>query len=182
VNDASSARSHRVKKSPDFLCYYFRDRPSFRSVLDKGISSAKEFLSAHDTDWRSRQDYIDYRIQVEAWVRKEFVKKGGRPMRAYPIYMSLGTERMMEDDPSYKGKLFVPLRTFDRTQVSFTYLDSMHTKEGLEPIVFMMEELAQMIDCFGSGYNEAQVWDDSPLSVIRDHYHTSGKLDYRQDA
>jgi hypothetical protein len=165
---------------PDFLCYYFRHRPTFRSILDRGASSAKELLSRRDTGWRSRGDYIDFRIAVEAWVRTEFFKKGGQPRRLHPIYMSLGIERMMEDDPSYRGKLVLPLCIFDRTQVSFTYLDSMHTKEGRRPLVFMTEEIPMMIESFGSGYTEAQVWDDSPLIAIQEQFLSSGRLDFRQ--
>jgi len=166
-------------KYPDFLCYYFRNRPSFRSVLDKGESQAKEFLSRHDTAWRCRDDYIGFRLEVEAWVRAEFIRKGGQPKRVHPIYLSLGIEKILEKDPSYTGKLILPLHIFTRTQLSLTYLDSMHTAEGRRPIVFMKDNIVEMIDRHGSGYNEVQVWDDAPLSTIREQYLSSGKLDYR---
>jgi hypothetical protein len=33
-------------------------------------------------------------------------------------------ERVLEEDPSYAGKIILPLSLFDRAQVSFTYVDA----------------------------------------------------------
>jgi hypothetical protein len=108
------------ERYPDFLCYYFRETPSFQSVLEMGLASAKDFLQANDCDWRSEDDYLPYRLEVESWIKLQFQKRGGIPKQRYPIYMSLGFELIFEKDPDYKNKLILPLDIFSREDISFT--------------------------------------------------------------
>ncbi len=75
-------------------------------------------------------EYLKLRKQVEEWVRREFIAKGGRPRAEYPIYMVWGRSKWMEtmvDEITLATteEIHVPLSMFDEKAVSFTYPDSM---------------------------------------------------------
>ena len=75
-------------------------------------------------------DYLQLRRQVEDWLRREFVAKGGQPRTDYPIYMVWGRSKWMETmvdeiTLSTTVEIQVPLSVFNEKVVSFTYPDSM---------------------------------------------------------
>ncbi len=166
------------KKYPDYLCYYYREKPTFDSILDMGISNAKSFLENNDNEFRSGKNYLDLRMEIESWLKTQFLEKGGKPTRKNLFCMSLGPELVYEKEDDYKHKMIIPLEIFNRSQISFTYVDSMFTKEGRKPILFMKDEIEMMIDKYGTGYTEAQIWDDSPLLVIKEEYAKSGRNNF----
>ena len=75
-------------------------------------------------------DYLQTRRQVEQWLHREFIAKGGAPQQPYPIYMILGRTKWMETaidavTQATTAEIQVPLRLFQECDVSFTYPDSM---------------------------------------------------------
>jgi len=75
-------------------------------------------------------DYLQLRRQVEEWLRREFIAKGGQPRTDYPIYMVWGRSKWMEtmsDEITLATtvEIQVPLSAFNEKVVSFTYPDSM---------------------------------------------------------
>ena len=75
-------------------------------------------------------DYLQLRRQVENWLRRDFIVKGGRPQTDYPIYMVWGRSKWMEtmiDEITLATtvEIQVPLSMFNEKVVSFTYPDSM---------------------------------------------------------
>ena len=74
--------------------------------------------------------YLQVRRQVEQWLRREFIAKGGKPQAPYPIYMILGRSKWIQtmlDAVSLATtiEMRVPLCIFTEWDVSFTYPDSM---------------------------------------------------------
>jgi hypothetical protein len=75
-------------------------------------------------------DYLYIRRQVEEWLRREFIAKGGQPRTDYPVYMVWGRSKWMEtmvDEITLAAtvEIQVPLSMFDEKTLSFTYPDSM---------------------------------------------------------
>lgn len=83
--------------------------------------------------WERFEDpagYLQFRRQVEEWLRSEFIAKGGKPRSAYPIYMILGRPVWIQTllDAATRAttvEIEVPLSLFNEWDVSFTYPDSM---------------------------------------------------------
>jgi hypothetical protein len=74
--------------------------------------------------------YLQLRRQVEEWLQRDFIAKGGKPRSSYPIYMMLGRSRWVQtllDGPTRATtvEIEVPLCIFNEWEVSFTYPDSM---------------------------------------------------------
>jgi hypothetical protein len=74
--------------------------------------------------------YLQVRRQVEQWLRREFIAKGGKPQAPYPIYMILGRSKWIQTmlDAATLAttmEMQVPLSIFRECDVSFTYPDSM---------------------------------------------------------
>ena len=83
--------------------------------------------------WERFEDpaqYLRLRKQVEEWLRREFVAKGGNPQASYPIYMMLGRSKWVQTmlDATTLAttvEIQIPLSLFRECDVSFTYPDSM---------------------------------------------------------
>jgi hypothetical protein len=80
--------------------------------------------------FKQPEEYLRLRKQVEEWLRREFIAKGGQPRADYPIYMVWGRSKWMEtmiDEITLATtvEIQVPLSMFDENVVSFTYPDSM---------------------------------------------------------
>lgn len=103
--------------------------------------------------------YIRERKEIEVWLRKEFIAKGGIPEENHPIYMVLGKceelEEIMEEERL--AKIVIPISDFREGDLSFTYIDSMlsyrlgrdKTPEYYQPeyhgIVFTLSEIHSII-------------------------------------
>jgi hypothetical protein len=75
-------------------------------------------------------DYLRLRRQVEEWLRREFIAKGGQPRTDHPVYMVWGRSKWMEtmiDEVTLATteEIRVPLSLFSEHVLSFTYPDSM---------------------------------------------------------
>lgn len=74
--------------------------------------------------------YLQARRQVERWLRREFIAKGGRPQDPHPIYLVLGRSAWMRNAVNEltlatTDEIEVPLSLFTLDDISFTYPDSM---------------------------------------------------------
>ncbi len=158
----------------DYLVHYYRrGTQPFRSLSDlpdcEALQIMRDLYVAGSVIWERFKDPADYlqeRRQIEAWLHKEFIAKGGRPQLAYPIYMVLGRSRWIESaaDPatlSTTAEIQVPLGLFEEGDVSFTYPDSMvsalmeleKNPEYYEPDyhgkVFTLREIEEIISTKG---------------------------------
>ena len=122
----------------DYLIHAYRKGTDpFRSLSAlsdmEAIQKMKGFYVEGAIFWERFKDpaqYLKARRQVEQWLRREFVAKGGKPQAPYPIYMVLGRSKWIETalDAATRAttvEIQVPLALFRECDVSFTYPDSM---------------------------------------------------------
>ncbi|WP_455382929.1 hypothetical protein [Salinispira pacifica] len=122
----------------DYLLHFYRkgDRP-FRSLSaltdEQAIAAMTALYVPGSVFWERFRDpgaYFTFRRGVECELHAEFVRKGGRPKRSYPIYFVLGRPRWTVeavDEPTLAttSEIQIPLSAIDASQISFTYPDSM---------------------------------------------------------
>jgi hypothetical protein len=118
----------------EYLTYYYSaGTVPFRSLSalpeKEAIQIMKE-LYTDDAVWGRFKDAFQYlreRREIEQWLRQEFIKKGGRPQKKYPIYMVMGTcEKLENYVPAEKlCKIQIPISQFKEEDISFTFMDSM---------------------------------------------------------
>jgi hypothetical protein len=133
---------------------------------EEALQIMKALYTEGDVFWERFENpkrYLDHRKQVEQWLRKSFIAKGGEPLEAYPIYMVLGRpkwgeKRMSAALQTTLRDIEVPLSTFGEGDVSFTYPDSMvswrlkqernpaHYQPGYHGEVFTRSEILAIIE------------------------------------
>jgi hypothetical protein len=172
--------------------YHHRDDPPFQNLSALTDDAAVQVIAglrdragivyrrfAHPAKyWRQRRT-------TEKWLKREFIKKGGKPVLDYPHYFVV--ERAIWIEEGYHGHSdMVLLADFQPSQVSFTYPDSMISywllSQTNQPFyhpeyhgqVFTVEEIQPVINQFGIPdtewrtvasrrydlFIEAQVWTD----------------------
>jgi hypothetical protein len=116
---------------------YARGGEPFRSLSYLPDAEAIELMRgmyrAGSVYWDRFEDpaqYLQARRQVEQWLRREFIAKGGKPKEPYPIYMVLGRTAWMktainELTAATTMQIETPLALFTADDISFTYPDSM---------------------------------------------------------
>jgi hypothetical protein len=124
-----------TKYSPTYITHYYRrGTPPFQSLSSLPEDQALDLmrLLADDTPFGARfkdpEGYLQNRRTSEAWVRSEFIRKGGRPQLDYPIYFVLGESQWLvknAPDRSLHQAIQISLTAFDEGDLSFTYPDSM---------------------------------------------------------
>ena len=184
----------------DLIHIYQRGTPPFRSLSALSDTEALARMRALYVEgavfWERFKEPAGYwqaRKEVEAWLRRDFIAKGGQPRSEYPIYMVWGRSKWMQTmDPGTRSttvEVQVPLSAFRENAVSFTYPDSMVSyflDQQRDPAcylpeyhgkVFTLAETRAIVERnglpgFGWGtelpsglanYIEAQVWDHEPL-------------------
>ncbi len=121
----------------ELIHFYRRGEKPFRSLsaLPDGDAAAmmRDLYVPGAVFWERFKEpgqYLQARRAVEAWLRCDFVAKGGVPQQPYPIYMVLGMTKWLAaaaDDVTLAttADIRVPLSLFAECDVSFTYPDSM---------------------------------------------------------
>lgn len=122
----------------DYLIHaYRRGTDPFRSLSAlsdmEAIQEMKDLFVEGSIFWERFKDpdqYLQTRRQVEQWLRREFIAKGGKPQASYPIYMVFGRSKWIQTmlDAATLAttvEIQVPLSIFRECEVSFTYPDSM---------------------------------------------------------
>jgi hypothetical protein len=173
----------------NFLYHYFDESTGpFRNLSDLEPEEAERALD----DIRIRKkgfaskrskDYLTIRRSLELKARELFILKGGKPIRSFPHYMTVGECPWLLDWFD-KGKEFhTSITEFDPYTISFTYGDlfpTMRYQDGkiYRSQVYTLNEIYQVIKEFGlpqewnregkngpERYIEVQVWDDKPLTT-----------------
>ncbi|MFC5703280.1 hypothetical protein ACFPVX_18490 [Cohnella faecalis] len=172
-----------------FLCHYFDELTGpFRNLSDLELAEAEQVLNEiriRKKGFASERpmNYLTIRRSLELKARDLFIMKGGKPIRSYPHYMTVGECPWLLEWFEKGKELHIPLTKFDPNTVSFTYGDlfpTMRYQDGKKyrGQVYTLNEIYQVINEFGmpqewnpSGnygperYIEAQVWDDKPLTA-----------------
>ncbi len=176
---------------PDHLTHYTKDRP-FRSLSERSPEEWPELLASLREENTlafarfGRDDYLPNRVRLEARLRKDFVARGGRPIRRHPYYFVLGRSPWFERHEPKILAVRVPVADLDPTRLSFTYGDSMTSymlHDGTWPRseelrrphhgrIYLLEELPDLVAALGipdgptrdrpDHYVEAQLWDEPP--------------------
>lgn len=183
----------------DYLTHYYRrGTEPFRSLSALPEAEAIQIMQglSGDTAFGARfkdpAGYLRARRQAEAWVRAEFIARGGQPREAYPVPMVLGSSKWMLEhapDPAVHAEIRIPLSAFAEQDVSFTYPDSMisfwfgrkkpeeYYRPEVHGRVFTLPEILMIVAARGlpeeawepklpdhlAPYIEAQVWNQEPL-------------------
>jgi hypothetical protein len=155
----------------DYLIHYYRTGSEpFRSLSglpdEDAIEIMRRLYVPGSVIWerfKDPADYLEGRRQTEAWLRREFIRLGGRPQEQYPVYMVLGRSRWVERmaDPATlatTSAIQVPLSILGEGDVSFTYPDSMVTyflelrqdpdiyQPGYHGRVFTLSQIRKIVD------------------------------------
>lgn len=168
-------------KIPNYLSYYFRNNQEpFQVLSDLDEKTAQEILKS-DVLWRGDGTYLVHRKKHEECLRNQFIAKGGRPQRQFPIYAILGESPIGPHDleNEYYFKIHIPIGIFTNEDISFTYPDSLYEvplddlhklylNKNREPILYMRNELESVIKKYqvyeiNNHYIEAQIWNSEIL-------------------
>ena len=169
---------------------YHPDRGAFRNVCNLPEDAAERIVASIRAEGFSflKADYLKRRMQTEAWLIAERMKKLGETPLTRPVYFFLGD---MADgwDKSRPASIILPLAAFDAHTLTFTFPDSMtscptsHGGAGSHPYhgqAFTLSEIAEVVFRHGfpdpklvreqrdaDAFIEVQVWDDRPLAAYR---------------
>ena len=182
--------------------YFEKSCGPFRSITAIPFEEAAAIQRAKKArDPRSVNPNIEWflnrRYEMERLVRDRFVAIGGKPIRAAPIYCTLGSNEGMKTwfhDPAW---VKIPVGEIDLNAVSFAYGDTfavfnpaLDTGEEYWGQVYRYDEIVKLIDKYGlpedpeydsrNGiypkgkpinhylkYIEAHVWSDEALDGYR---------------
>jgi hypothetical protein len=171
------------------LHHYYESRCGpFRNLSDLPPDEAEAVLRAlrerGDVFASQRSaDYLVVRRELEEQARNLFIRKGGRPVRERPHYMTLGACLWLRQWYREGRELTIDLDRFAPSTVSFTYGDLFPAMRlaGRRPYwgeVFTADEIGAVIDHYGlpqewnpdgaggpERYIEVQIWDDAPLAA-----------------
>lgn len=170
------------------LLYHYYDEATgpFQNLSDLPSQDAEQILNdlrRQNKGFASKrsEDYLKIRRGLEAKARELFIKKGGKPFRTSPHYMTLGECPWLLDWYPEGKNLQISVDQFDPDSISFTYGDLFPTMryQDSKPYrnqVYTRDEIVRVIDEFGmpqewnvngdkgpERYIEVQVWDDKPL-------------------
>ena len=116
---------------PDYISHYYeKTRGPLRSVSELDREAAREIIrqiTERNEGFSNNRppEYIDWRIDVENWLREEFEKKGGKPKRKHPHYFILGECDWCLSWYKKGAVIKKELKDIDPTQITCTYPDSM---------------------------------------------------------
>lgn len=166
--------------------YYEEEKGPFRSISDLPDEEAEAILQRIREEKtgifisKRPDDYLQKRRHFEDVLRKEFVKKGGRPERKSPHYMVVEEVPFFDTWYEHTSSISVDASDLDLSMLSFTYGDSHPTfsgklKDGKEyrNRLYTYNEILKIIDKYGlpqewnsdfkygpECYIEVQVWTD----------------------
>ncbi|HWQ58208.1 MAG TPA: hypothetical protein VN540_04240 [Clostridia bacterium] len=178
-----------MKSVPTYLTrYYVKGEIPFLSLNDIGMEEANEIKKAHCErnmigGFYAADDYLVHRRNIEEWMYRRLLEKGGHPTNRVPVYMTLGESPKGEYDirsdiQRNAAELRIPLQYLDLSAITFTFPDSMYRfvldEEGNiiggertnTPDVYLYGELEDVISVYKTDehYIEAQVWNRDMLS------------------
>lgn len=166
--------------------YYEASIGPFVNLSDLTIEEAERIQAAIRKEGKifaskRADDYHTVRRELEDKVRTLFIKKGGKPKRQRPHYMTLGSCNWLKEWYLDGQELCVPLEMFKPESISFTYGDTFpamryQDEKQYRGKVYTLDEIVHVIRLYGlpqewnsngklgpERYVEVQVWDDEPL-------------------
>ena len=178
-----------MKQVPQFLTrYYVAGEDPFISLNDYPFERANKIKKAHCKSnniggFYAEDDYLLHRREIENWIYRKLIEKGGNPTNNVPVYMTLGKSPKSEYDIGIDiqinpAEICIPIAEIDLLAVTFTFPDSMYKfvlddcgniiggKRTNTPDVFLYHEVGEVINKFltDEHYIEAQVWNREMLS------------------
>ncbi|MEW6469981.1 MAG: hypothetical protein AB1458_13720 [Bacteroidota bacterium] len=179
---------------PDYLThYYLPDRKPFLSLsdldeenLERVLSGLKQKAERGETKRGFATWYVEERKKTELFLRSEFINKGGKPQRQYPIYFVLGKSDCQKNRDPAQAELRINLSDIPKDVISFTYPDSMATmilkndppyRQPYHGRLFTYAEILDVVRKYGfprdeaartskflyPNYIEVQLWSDEPV-------------------
>ena len=182
--------------------YYEKALPPLRAITALPFDEAAAILRA-----RQREDpnltspHIDWfltrRYDMERTLREKFIAIGGKPVRAAPVYCTLGANKGMQTWFREAAHLRIPIGAFDPDTISFTYGDTfpmfnaaLDEGEEWRSRVYRYADMLKLIEKYGYPedpaydsihgvfpqdkpinhylkYIEAHVWSDEVLNLYR---------------
>jgi hypothetical protein len=167
--------------------YYEAEIGPFKNLSSLSYDKAREVmndLKQEGTVFASRRpdDYLSVRRQLEDRARYLFISKGGKPVKLYPHYMTLGQCDWLREWYKNGKVLEISIDEFTPETISFTYGDlfpTMRYKDGkpYREKLYLKEEIMKIIEQFGwpqewnkdgtkgpERYIEVQIWDDEVIT------------------
>lgn len=187
----------------DFITHVYKHgSPPFQTLSELPEEQAcaiMRLLYRNDSIfWKRFEDpasYLTARKQLERKLKTTFQAKGGQPKQEFPIYFMLGRPPWIDEVAdaatiATTEEIEVPLSIFDKTEISFTYPDSMvsalialernpgYYDPEYHGNVFTLEEITEIVERKGNPgvewktnmphdlahYIEAQVWNSRTLA------------------
>ena len=175
---------------PKYLTRYFKaGEDPFISLNDLPLHEANVLKRKHCENYRiggfyAEDEYLEQRQNIERWIYRQLLQKGGNPTSRVPVYMILGDSPSGEYDiradiQKDAAELRIPIEVLDLAAITFTFPDSMYKLTLDEngnildddrtntPIVYMYDEIEavmrkyeRFLDVY---YVEAQVWNREML-------------------
>ena len=160
--------------------YYVHGTDPWQNIMllpeAEAFRTAAELAAAHEgmESFGRFADFVHYyplRKAADEWVRKEFIRLGGRPRLEHPYSFVLGESNYLKKWFSQGDSLQIPLDRVPEDQVSFTLGDScakLSRGDALEVLTKQM--LREKLRAFGDsvekliqsiapyGYVEVQLW------------------------
>jgi hypothetical protein len=177
-----------MKQVPRFLTrYYSKGEDPFISLNDFAFEKANELKKEHCKrnnigGFYAEDDYLRQRREIENWIYRKLIAKGGNPTNTVPVYMTLGESPKGEYDiradiQMNAAEIRIPIDKIDLSAVTFTFPDSMYrfvlNDDGVivggertnTPDVYLYHELESVINKYltDEHYIEAQVWNRNML-------------------
>lgn len=118
----------------EYVTHYYRKGVlPFRTLSGLSEDAALKIMEELCDDslvfsrFKEPREYMRNRLEVEEWVRDEFIEKGGMPRENYPLYAVLGRSEGIEEYASQYDleKICLPISLFEEADISFTVPDSM---------------------------------------------------------
>jgi len=141
--------------------------------------------------------FLSQRREMENKVRELFIKKGGKPKRAFPYYMTVGEDKYLSTWFNEPCSLKIDISEFDLDTVSFTYGDmfpvfnpKLNDGKEYRNNVYKYDEIVKIIEKYGYPeeieysfrekiyppdapvnhylkFVEAHIWDDETVARFR---------------
>lgn len=173
-----------------YLYHYFDRRSGpFRSLTalpeDEAATLFRRMREERSASFGAQRsdDYLSKRRKCEEIVRNEFIKKGGRPQKMSPHYLTVEHCPWLSSWYEQSDFIRISMEDIDPSIISFTYGDSMPTfsplvTDGKEyrRKVYTYEEILEVIKKYGlpqewnangeygpERYIEAHLWSDEPV-------------------
>ena len=161
-----------MQEIPNYITHYYQEG----SDILKNVCSAPDMVAEgllsilKESGQRAwlHPGYLEERRRVEAWLYREFVKKGKHPHLKHPLYFVLGeNDDFFQRDGFFSAtnpiKLQLPLALFSSDMISFTYPDSMPSlaiatdttgrahsyRKPIHGQVFTWEEIGEIVNEYG---------------------------------